>query len=155
MAFNKNTHLITKGSTGISILDISVALDVSIDEYSLKSLANRPEVNMWSKKKPVSSTIATELVDKDFRNVKYGLYIPNTSVDFTYVNVREWESCYKGDWKRDEIKTDEKYRISDWENYYTEAKPPITIVDMSTFVDASTVWVMTENGNENYADISV
>ena len=79
MAFDKNTHLITKGSTGISILDISVALDVSIDEYSLKSLANRPEVNMWSKKKPVSSTLATDLGDKDFRNVKYGLDIPHTT----------------------------------------------------------------------------
>lgn len=59
MAFNKSTYLITKGSTGISILDISVALDVSINEYSLKSLARRPEVNMWSKKKPVSSPIAS------------------------------------------------------------------------------------------------
>ena len=155
MAFDKSKHLIINDeSTGISILDISVALDVSIDEYSLKSLANRREVNMWSKKKPVSSTIATELGDKDFRNAKYGLNIPNTSVNFTYVNVDEWESCYKGDWSRDTI-SDEKYRISDWENYYTEAKPPITIVDMSTFVDASTAWVMTADGTENYADISV
>ena len=79
MAFNKSTHLITKGSTGISILDISVALDVSIDEYSLKSLANRPEVNKWSKKKPVSSTITSALSDLNFRNVKYGLNIPSTS----------------------------------------------------------------------------
>ena len=63
MAFNKSTHLITKGSTGISIKDISEALDVSIDEYSLKSLAQRPEVNMWSKKKPVSSTITSALDD--------------------------------------------------------------------------------------------
>ena len=78
MAFDKSTHLITKGSTGISILDISVALDVSIDEYSLKSLANRREVNMWSKKKPVSSTITSALGDSDFRNVKYGLDIPHT-----------------------------------------------------------------------------
>ena len=79
MAFNKSTNLITKGSTGISILDISVALDVSIDEYSLKSLANRREVNMWSKNKPVSSAITTDLGDKDFRNAKYGLYIPRTT----------------------------------------------------------------------------
>ena len=79
MAFDKNAHLITKGFTGISILDISVALDVSIDEYSLKSLANRREVNMWSKKKPVSSTITSALSDSDFRNVKYGLDIPHTT----------------------------------------------------------------------------
>ena len=79
MAFNKSTHMITKGSTGISILDISVALDVSINEYSLKSLANRREVNMWSKKKPVSSTITSALDDLDFRNVKYGLNIPHTT----------------------------------------------------------------------------
>ena len=154
MAFDKNTHLITKGSTGISIWDISVALDVSIDEYSLKSLANRPEVNMWSKKKPVSSTITSALSDSNFRNVKYGLDIPNTSVNFTYVNVDDWEECYKGDWSRLEI-SDKNYRISDWEYYYTEAKPPITIVDMSTFVDASTAWVMAADGTENYADISV
>ena len=154
MAFNKSTHLITKGSTGISILDISVALDASIDEYSLKSLANRREVNMWSKKKPVSSTITSALSDSNFRNGKYGLDIPNTSVGFTYVNVGDWVDCYKGDWKRDSI-SDKNYRISDWEYYYTEAKPPITIVDMSTFVDASTAWVMTSDGIENYADISV
>ena len=153
MAFDKNTHLITKGSTGISIKDISVALDVSIDEYSLKSLANRREVNMWSKKKPVSSTITSALSDSNFRNVKYGLDIPNTSVGFTYVNVGEWESCYKGDWERASIS--DNYRISDWDYYYTEAKPPITIVDMSNFVDASTAWVMTSDGTENYADISV
>ena len=79
MAFNKSTHLITKGSTGISIKDISVALDVSIDDYSLQSLANRREVNMWSKKKPVSSTITSALGDSDFRNVKYGLDIPHTT----------------------------------------------------------------------------
>lgn len=79
MAFNKNTHLITKGTTGISILDISVALDVSIDEYSLKSLARSPEVNMWSKHKPVSSPITSALDDLDFRNVKYGLNIPHTT----------------------------------------------------------------------------
>ena len=79
MAFDKNAHLITKGTTGISILDISVALDVSIDEYSLKSLANRREVNMWSKKKPVSSTITSALGDSDFRNAKYGLNIPHTT----------------------------------------------------------------------------
>ena len=79
MAFNKSTHLITKGSTGISFLDISVALDVSINEYSVKILANRPEVNMWSKKKPVSSTITSALGDSDFRNVKYGLDIPHTT----------------------------------------------------------------------------
>ena len=154
MAFNKSTHLITKGSTGISILDISVALDVSIDEYSLKSLANRPEVNKWSKKKPVPSTITSALSDSNFRNVKYGLDIPNTSVGFTYVNVGDWESCYRKDWERASI-SDKNYRISDWDNYYTEAKPPITIVDMSTFVDASTAWVMTSDGIENYADISV
>ena len=70
------------------------------------------------------------------------------------MNVSEWESCYKGDWERASI-SDKNYRISDWENYYTEAKPPITIVDMSTFVDASTAWVMTSDGTENYADISV
>ena len=90
MAFNKSTHLITRGTTGISILDISVALDVSIDEYSLKSLAQRPEVNMWSKKKPVSSSITSALVDKNFRDVKYGLDIPHTSESFTYVNVDDW-----------------------------------------------------------------
>ena len=154
MAFDKNAHLITKGSTGISILDISVALDVSIDEYSLKSLANRREVNMWSKKKPVSSTITSALGDSDFRNVKYGLNIPHTSVGFTYVNVGDWESCYRKDWERASI-SDKNYRLSDWDNYYTEAKPPITIVDMSTFVDASTAWVMMSDGTENYADISV
>ena len=91
MAFDKNTHLIINDeSTGISIKDISEALDVSIDEYSLKSLANRREVNMWSKKKPVSSTITSALSDSNFRNVKYGLNIPHTSVGFTYVNVGEW-----------------------------------------------------------------
>ena len=90
MAFDKNTHLITKGSTGISISDISVALDVSIDEYSLKSLARRPEVNMWSKQKPVSSTIASALGENNFRDVKYGLDIPHTTSSFTYVNVGEW-----------------------------------------------------------------
>ena len=79
MPFNNSAHLIIKGSTGISIKDISEALDVSIDEYSLKSLANRPEVNMWSKKKPVSSTITSALGDSDFRNVKYGLDIPHTT----------------------------------------------------------------------------
>ena len=79
MAFDKSTHLITKGSTGISILDISVALDVSIEEYSLKSLARSPEVNMWSKHKPVSSTITSALDDLDFRNAKYGLNIPHTT----------------------------------------------------------------------------
>ena len=63
MAFDKNTHLITRGSTGISINDISVALDVSINEYSLRSLARRAEVNMWSKKKPVSSMVASDLDD--------------------------------------------------------------------------------------------
>ena len=70
------------------------------------------------------------------------------------MNVGDWVDCYKGDWKRDSI-SDKKYRISDWEYYYTEAKPPITIVDMSNFVDASTAWVMTSDGTENYADISV
>ena len=90
MAFNKSAHLIIKGSTGISIKDISEALDVSIDEYSLKSLANRREVNMWSKKKPVSSTITSALSDSNFRNVKYGLDIPHTSESFTYVNVDDW-----------------------------------------------------------------
>ena len=79
MAFSNSTHLITRGSTGISIKDISVALDVSIDEYSLKSLARRPEVNMWSKHKPVSSTITSALDDLDFRNVKYGLNISHTT----------------------------------------------------------------------------
>ena len=79
MAFDKNAHLITKGTTGISILDISVALDVSIDEYSLKSLANRPEVNKWSKKKPVSSPNSSALEDMDFCNAKYGLDIPHTT----------------------------------------------------------------------------
>ena len=79
MAFDKNTHLITKGSTGISIKDISTALNVSINEYSLKSLARRPEVNMWSKQKPVSSTITSALVEKNFRDVKYGLDIPHTT----------------------------------------------------------------------------
>ena len=154
MAFNKSTHLITKGSTGISILDISVALDVSINEYSLKSLANRREVNMWSKKKPVSSTITSALGDSDFCNANYGLNIPNTSENFTYVNVGDWVDCYKGDWERASI-SDKNYRISDWDYYYTEAKPPITIVDMSNFMDASTAWVMTSDGTENYADISV
>ena len=155
MAFNKSTHLITKGSTGISILDISVALDVSIDDYSLQSLANRREVNMWSKKKPVPSTITSVLVEKNFRDVKYGLDIPNTSVGFTYVNVDDWQSYYRKDWTRHTL-SDKNYRISDWEYYYTEAKPPITIVDMSNFVDASTAWVMTSDGvTENYADISV
>lgn len=109
---------------------------------------------MWSKHKPVSSTITSALDDLDFRNVKYGLNIPHTTQSFTYVNVGDWVDCYKGDWKRDSI-SDKKYRISDWEYYYTEAKPPITIVDMSTFVDASTAWVMTSDGIENYADISV
>ena len=154
MAFDKNTHLITKGSTGISILDISVALDVSIDEYSLKSLANRPEVNIWSKKKPVSSPNSSALEDTDFLNAKYGLDIPHTSESFTYVNVDDWQSYYRKNWTRHTL-SDKNYRISDWEYYYTEAKPPITIVDMSTFVDASTAWVMTEDGTENYADISV
>ena len=70
------------------------------------------------------------------------------------MNVSEWEDCYKGDWERASI-SDKKYRISDWDYYYTEAKPPITIVDMSSFVDASTAWVMTSDGTENYADISV
>ena len=79
MPFNNSAHLIIKGSTGISIKDISEALDVSIDEYSLKSLANRREVNMWSKKKPVSSTITSALSDSNFRNVKYGLDIPHTT----------------------------------------------------------------------------
>lgn len=90
MAFNKSTNMITKGSTGISILDISVALDVSINEYSLKSLANRREVNMWSKRKPVSSTITSALGENNFRDVKYGLDIPHTTSSFTYVNVGEW-----------------------------------------------------------------
>ena len=155
MAFNKSTHLITKGSTGISILDISVALDVSINEYSLKSLANRREVNMWSKQKPVSSTITSALGENNFRDVKYGLDIPHTTSSFTYVNVGEWQSYYRKDWTRASI-SDKNYRLSDWDNYYTEAKPPITIVDMSTFVDASTAWVMMPDGvTENYADISV
>ena len=79
MAFNKSAHLIIKGSTGISIKDISEALDVSIDEYSLKSLANRREVNMWSKKKPVSSPNSSALEDMDFCNTKYGLDIPHTT----------------------------------------------------------------------------
>lgn len=109
---------------------------------------------MWSKKKPVSSTITSALSDSNFRNVKYGLNIPNTSVNFNYVNVSDWEDCYKGDWKRASL-SGKNYRISDWEYYYTEAKPPITIVDMSNFVDASTAWVMTSDGTENYADISV
>ena len=90
MTVSNSTHLITKGSTGISIKDISTALNVSINEYSLKKLANRPEVNKWSKKKPVSSTITSALSDSNFRNVKYGLDIPNTSVGFTYVNVDDW-----------------------------------------------------------------
>ena len=154
MAFDKNTHLITKGSTGISIKDISTALNVSINEYSLRSLAQRTEVNIWSKKKPVSSANSSALDDKDFLNAKYGLDIPHTSESFNYVNVSEWESYYRGDWERASI-TDKNYRLSDWDNYYTEAKPPITIVDMSTFLDASTAWVMMENGTENYADISV
>ena len=70
------------------------------------------------------------------------------------MNVNEWEDCYRKDWTRASV-SDKKYRISDWDYYYTEAKPPITIVDMSTFVDASTAWVMTSDGIENYADISV
>ena len=90
MAFNSNTHLITKGSTGISIKDISTALNVSINEYSLKKLANRPEVNIWSKKKPVSSPNSSALEDTDFLNAKYGLDIPHTSESFTYVNVDDW-----------------------------------------------------------------
>lgn len=154
MAFSNSTHLITKGSAGISIKDISTALNVSINEYSLRSLAQRTEVNIWSKKKPVSSPNSSALEDKDFLNAKYGLDIPHTSESFTYVNVDDWQSCYRGDWGRAYI-TDKNYRISDWEYYYTEAKPSITIVDMSTFVDASTAWVMMENGTENYADISV
>lgn len=79
MAFDKINKLITKGSTGISIKDISTALNVSINEYSLRSLAQRTEVNIWSKKKPVSSPNSSALEDKDFRNVKYGLNIPSTS----------------------------------------------------------------------------
>ena len=90
MAFNSNTHLITKGSTGISIKDISVALNVSINEYSLRSLAQRTEVNIWSKKKPVSSPNSSALEDTDFLNAKYGLDIPHTSESFTYVNVDDW-----------------------------------------------------------------
>ena len=71
------------------------------------------------------------------------------------MNVGDWESCYRKDWERASI-SDKNYRLSDWDNYYTEAKPPITIVDMSTFVDASTAWVMMPDGvTENYADISV
>ena len=70
------------------------------------------------------------------------------------MKVDDWESCYKGDWTRVSL-SDKNYRISDWEYYYTEAKPPITIVDMTTFVDASTARVMTSDGTENYADISV
>ena len=78
-------------------------------------------------------------------------------MNFNYVNVDEWESYYRKDWTRVDITiSDKNYRISDGDNYYTEAKPPITIVDMSSFVDASTAWVMTSDGvTENYADISV
>ena len=71
------------------------------------------------------------------------------------MNVDDWQKYYKKDWSRPSI-SDKNYRLSDWDNYYTEAKPPITIVDMSTFVDASTAWVMMSDGvTENYADISV
>ena len=46
---------------------------------------------MWSKQKPVSSTITSALVEKNFRDVKYGLKIPNTSVNFNYVKVDDWQ----------------------------------------------------------------
>ena len=45
---------------------------------------------MWSKQKPVSSTIASALGENNFRDVKYGLDIPHTTSSFTYVNVGEW-----------------------------------------------------------------
>lgn len=110
--------LITKP---ISIDDIKIALGVWDNRLSV--LCKSPQINMWSRYKPVSKAKLFDMMDSDFASVNYGITIPDsiTSVQDLFATASPWI------YTKPSGGAPSPYRKGDFVGYYPAAVPPIVI----------------------------
>ena len=89
---------------------------------------NQAQLNMWSKFKPIHHSSSVALTEAQYAAANYGVGFPSPTNFSQSLSVIQ-SVCAK-DWTYNYPKggSSSPYRLSDFRNYYANAKPPIQIV---------------------------
>ena len=119
-------------NTGITTSAVASAIGAGSNDVG--SFCKHPNVNKWSKWKPIQSSIVTGLVEQDFINANYGLQAQEDSQIKSYqwyngttvasiVQPSEWS------YNKPYGSSASPYRLGDFRGYNHNALPPIIDVN--------------------------
>mgnify|MGYP003292252685 CR=1 FL=1 len=112
--------------TGVSLSDVARVLGAASTD--LGRLCTHPNVNMWSKYKPIDADVIGELTDSQRHALAYGLSVENVGGYVTNMQskaqiysilTRQWQ------YRQPTGGSHSPYRIADFRKYYHDAEPPI------------------------------
>ena len=112
-------------NTNISVAMVRDELGASTNDVG--RLCIHPNVNKWSKWKPVRHGSVSPITEAQLKSTNYGLYTPSNNPNYANVIGQKWEYGRP----RGGV---EPYRLSDFINYYHQA-PAIISVPISVVVN--------------------
>ena len=112
-------------NTNISVAMVRDELGASTNDVG--RLCIHPNINKWSKWKPVRYGSVSPITEAQLKSTNYGLYPPNNNPNYANVIGQKWEY-------RKPRGGSEPYRLSDFINYYHQA-PAIISVPISVVIN--------------------
>ena len=114
-------------NTNISVAMVKAELGASTNDVG--ALCTHPNINKWSRWKPVRSNKVTGLVETDLENAQFGFDFPAA--------INAGVSVLSQNWVYDKprgLAHNEGYRLGDFRNYNHQAGIPFTISIPDTFL---------------------
>lgn len=118
--------------TNLSVAMVRDELGASTNDVG--RLCIHPNVNKWSRWKPVRHPKVTPLTEEDLQSVNYGLFVYSPTADYTLLTPSPsmW-SYFKP--RGDTVSPIEPYRLEDFRNYNHEGQPVVSIPNNSVIVN--------------------
>jgi len=117
--------------------NISVAMvrdELGASTNDVGRLCIHPNVNKWSKWKPVRHHKVTPLTEEDLQSVNCGLLAYSPTADYTLLTPSPLMWFYNKP-RGDTVSPIEPYRLEDFRNYNNEGQPVVSIPNNSVIVN--------------------
>ena len=114
-------------NTGISTSLVRSTIGAATNDVG--SLCTHPNINKWSRWKPIRSNKVTGLVETDLENAQFGFAFP--------IEINAGASILSQNWVYEKprgLEYNEGYRLGDFRNYNHQAGIPFTISIPDTFL---------------------
>ena len=117
-------------NTGITTSMVASAIGAATNDVG--QLCTHPNINKWSKWKPVKYNSVTPITQAQLASVNFGITPPTPSTDYTEVMDVKWG------YQKPTGGSSSPYRLSDFRNYNKTAEP-IAHIEEEIYIDKSII----------------